>query len=278
MTVGQALAWGIERLGRERRRDVELLLRNASGWNRAFVLTHEDSVLSEESRQAFCGMIERRTLDEPVQYILGKQELWGLEFAVSPAVLIPRPETEHLVEAVLERVSKDELAYIADVGTGSGALAIALATELPRAKFLATDVSSEALEVARANAARLGALERIEFTECDLLPSQLRGELDVVVSNPPYVADTDRETLAREVREFEPAAALFAGADGLHVYRKLVPAAWQAIRPGGLLVLEIGLGQAARVRQLLEGWDDVIVKPDLQGIARVVVARKHLNI
>ena len=269
-----ALAWGVERLGRERRRDVELLLRAATGWERAFLLGHDDAWLSDEAAETFRGYIQRRVLDEPVQYVLGRQEFWGLELFVTPSVLIPRPETEHLIEAVLARVSRSAELRISDVGTGSGAIAIALARELPLARIVATDISSDALHVAQSNAARHGVAARIDFRECDLLPAEWTAAFDVVASNPPYVAEGEREMLAREVREFEPSQALFAGADGLEIYRRLIPAARAGLRHGGWLVMEMGVGQGQPIQAMLKNWSEVASVADLQGIERVLCARK----
>jgi release factor glutamine methyltransferase len=273
LTVASALAWAAMQLGEQRRRDADLLLRHATGWDRAFLLAHGEAQLTEEAEAAFRRAILRRATGEPVQYITGMQEFWGLEFHVTPAVLIPRPETEHLIEAVLARTSPERDVRIADVGTGSGAIAIALATELTRARIVATDISREALQIASGNAERHAVAERIRFVECDLLPYDLPG-LDFVVSNPPYIAEADRESLAIEVKDFEPAAALFAGDAGLDIYRRLVPAAWQALKPGGWLVMELGAGQAPSVAQMLTGWHDIQTTQDLQGIPRVVSARK----
>jgi release factor glutamine methyltransferase len=197
-----------------------------------------------------------------------------LELQVTPAVLIPRPETEHVVEAVLARVSRDADLRIVDAGTGSGAIAIALAKELPRARIVATDISAAALRVAKKNAEQHRVGNRIEFVECDLLPVQLQNYFDVIASNPPYVAEADRETLARDVRDFEPAQALLAGADGLAVYRRLAPAAKASLKPGGWLVMEIGAGQSDALRKILADWKSLEIRRDLAGIERVVCARQ----
>jgi release factor glutamine methyltransferase len=274
LTVAEARLWGERELAPEQRRDVAYLLRAAMGRDAAYVLAHGEEVLTDEVAPRFRAMIARRQAGEPVQYIVGTQEFWGLELQVTPAVLIPRPETEHIVEAVLARVSRDADLRIADVGTGSGAIAIALAKDLPSARIVATDISAAALRVAKKNAEQHRVGNRIEFVECDLLPVQLQNYFDVIASNPPYVAEADRETLAREVRDFEPAQALFAGADGREVYRRLIPVAKAALKPGGWLVMEMGAGQADTLRRVLAGWNGVEIKRDLAGIERVISARR----
>jgi release factor glutamine methyltransferase len=195
---------------------------------------------------------------------------------VTPAVLIPRPETEHLVEAVLAEIDARAPVRMLDVGTGSGAIAIALASRLPRAQIVAVDISPAALEVAKENAARHGASERLRLVESDLLGALASEEFafDAIVANPPYVAEGERDAMHPQVREWEPPQALFAGADGLDVYRRLVPQARAALRPGGLLAMEIGQGQREAVAELLAGWGEVRFVEDLRGIARVVVARR----
>jgi release factor glutamine methyltransferase len=275
VTVGEALRWGADELAAEAasRRDAELLLRSVTGWDRAFVLAHDEAPLDADAERAFREAIARRALGEPVQYIVGEQEFWGLALKVTPAVLIPRPETEHVIEAVLARVSRDADLQIADVGTGSGAIAIALAKELPRSRVLATDISQAALEVARENAARHSVADRIDFVRCDLLPDA-PGNFDVLASNPPYIAEDERESLAREVKDFEPQQALFAGATGYEIYQRLLPVAAHALKPGGWLVLEIGAGQSAQLREMLREWRDVATVRDLAGIERVVCARR----
>jgi release factor glutamine methyltransferase len=217
----------------------------------------------------------------PIQYITGHQEFWGLEFAVSPAVLIPRPETEHLVEAVLELArakhfeTQDKLRLV-DVGTGSGCIAIALVKELPAAEIHATDISSAAIEVARENARRLRMEHRVVFHETHLLDG-IAGDFDFVVSNPPYVGRSDMETVERQVRDFEPQDAVFAGPTGLEVIEHLIPAAHRALKPGGWLLMEISGTIAEGVRALLATWNNVQITKDLQGIPRVARAQKPLG-
>jgi len=209
-----------------------------------------------------------------VQYITGQQEFYGLMLKVSPAVLIPRPETELLVEAVLARLPADQPVRIADVGTGSGAIAVALAHALPMAQVTAVDLSEAALKVATENAAAHGVIGRVKFLLSDLLARAGAEPFDAVVSNPPYIPEGDRDSLHRQVKDHEPEMALFAGADGLEVYRRLVPQAWAALKPGGLLAMEIGYGQREAVAALVSGWNEVEFLDDLQGIPRVVLARR----
>ena len=205
-----------------------------------------------------------------------------MDLIVSPAVLIPRPETEHVVETVLE-LSAAEVSHrshvnplrIVDVGTGSGCIALALAKELPEAEIHATDISPAALEIARANAARLQLEERIHFHETDLL-DRLDGVFDVVVSNPPYVGESEKDTVQLEVRKFEPRTAVFAGPSGTEVIERLIPAAWEKLRLGGWLVMEISGTIVEKVRALMNGWQDVEIISDLQSIPRVVRARTTL--
>ena len=251
-------------------RDAAGLLMAALGVDRATLMAHPERTIDRYQMAAYQRWVERRLRFEPMQYILGTQEFFGLELRVTPAVLIPRPETELLVEAVLARVAPD--ARILDVGTGSGAIAIALAHSLPEAMITAVDVSREALVVARDNAERLGV--RVRFAESDLLAGMASGErFEAIVSNPPYVAEGDGPGLHPQVRDYEPGQALFAGADGLAVYRRLIPEAKVHLRGGGLLALEIGYGQREALTALLEGWDEVEFLDDLQGIARVALGR-----
>jgi release factor glutamine methyltransferase len=191
-------------------------------------------------------------------------------------VLIPRPETEHLVEKVMALAAEFVRPKIVDVGTGSGAIAVALAHALPFAVITATDISADALAVAKANAARNGVADRVRFFKGDLLEAVAGEHFDIVISNPPYVPESDHATLDVEVRDYEPAQALFAGEDGLQIYRRLIPAAFGALVPGGFLALEIGYGQRAGIEALLvrEGFAGIEFIPDLQGIARVAVARR----
>jgi release factor glutamine methyltransferase len=281
MTLREAVVWATRELEaaaelrEDAARDAGLLLMYATGTTRAEMIAGPERVLTAEQMRAYEGMIARRLANEPIQYITGEQEFYGLALRVTPAVLIPRPETELLVEAVLAEVDASAPVRVVDVGTGSGAIAIALASRLANAEIVAVDISRAALEVAAENAARHG---RVRLVESDLLAAVETG-FDVVVSNPPYVAEGEREGLHPQVREWEPAEALFAGVDGMDVYRRLVPEAWGALRAGGLLAMEIGQGQRTGVAGLLAGWGgvrfvDVRFVDDLRGIARVVVARR----
>jgi release factor glutamine methyltransferase len=213
----------------------------------------------------------------PAQYITGHLEFWGMDLIVTPAVLIPRPETEHVIETVLARVARApspaSLLRIVDVGTGSGCIALALAEEVPGAEIHATDISAAALEIARANAARHQLEDRIQFHQADLLQGLGRGEFDFVVSNPPYVGDSEADQVQLEVRKYEPRNAVFAGATGLEVIERLIPQARESLKPEGWLVMEISGTIADGVRDLLAGWNDVQIAKDLQGIERVVSAR-----
>ncbi len=245
--------------------------------NRAWLLTHANDPTSRDARTEFDVLLRRRLTGEPIQYITGETEFYGLPFCVTPEVLIPRPETEHLVEKALELAAKYAEPRIVDVGTGSGIIAVALAHKLPAATITATDLSSGTLAIAQENAARNGVSDRIRFFEGDLLAPVAEEQFEIVVSNPPYVPASDRATLAVEVRDYEPALALFAGDDGLEVYRRLIPEAFVALAPGGFVALEIGYGQEAAIRALLAdaGFVQVEFVPDLQGIPRVACAQKR---
>ncbi len=282
MTLREALLNAASRLRAEprlssaARQDAELLLFHTLHLPRTALYAEPDRLLSCAEGATYAAAIARRLEMEPVQYITGVQEFFGLPFQVSPAVLIPRPETEGLVEAALAHLSAVQPLRLADVGTGSGAIAVALASRLPLAKIVALDVSEAALEVARANA-RQNILDRqIEFVRSDLFSALTPAApiFDAILSNPPYVAEADRSRLHPEVSRWEPASALFAGADGLQIYRRLIPDARRWLRPGGLLALEIGSGQRDQVAGLLTGWNGVAFLLDLQGIARVALARR----
>lgn len=253
----------------EPRRTAESLLGFVIGCERSQLFAHPEREISVAEAQRFELLVTRRTEGEPTQYILGVREFFGRDFEVNPAVLIPRPETELLIEAVLEKAP--EAARVLDVGTGSGCIAVTLACERPLWAVCATDISEPALAVAKSNARRLKA--RVEFRRGDLTEPFEGERFDVVVSNPPYVALGDRATLSREVRR-EPELALFAGDDGLDAYRRLIPAAARVLRPGGLLALELGYDSLPGVLALLEGWDDVNTRPDLAGITRIALARR----
>ncbi len=266
----------------------ELLMMHTLGRDRAWLYAHPEAEVPPADSEKYNHLVEQRCAGAPTQYLTGKQEFWGLEFEVTREVLIPRPETEHVVEVALERMGKNskELPLaIADVGTGSGCLAVALAREFPRATVLATDVSAAALEVASRNAARHGVAARIEFAHCNLLDgfaasslAARRASLELVVSNPPYVARAEGTTLPREVGDHEPPNALFGGEDGVDVYPPLAEQAANVLRPGGLLVVELGYNSEAHVRPLFdsgERWRNVTTTLDLAGIPRVLAAERR---
>jgi release factor glutamine methyltransferase len=260
----------------EPRISAEVLVFHVLGCERAYLFAHPERELSATEEEQFETLIRRRASGEPLQYLTGHQEFWKADFLVSPAVLIPRPETEHLVEAVLDLVRHFALGphlKIIDVGTGSGAIAVSLARELPEAEVHAVDLSAAALEVARLNACRLGT--RVRFAESDVLADVVRdASFDFVVSNPPYVGLGERDKVQEVVRHYEPQIAVFAGDDGLDVIRRLIPQAFEALRAGGWLLMEIGYSQSEAVMALLAAWHNVHAVPDLAGIPRVIVARK----
>ena len=266
----------VEHLREHAAQDAALLLRHTLRLTPAQLRAYPERVLTGEEYARFEQAITRRLQREPVQYITGEQEFYGLALRVTPAVLIPRPETELLVHAVLSELkSHSGRLRIADVGTGSGAIALTLAAHLPKAEIAAFDISPSALEVARENARTHHLEPRLWFYESDLFAGLPANEppFDVIVSNPPYVAESDRAMLHPEVREFEPATALFAGDSGLDIYRRLIPQARAHLRPGGLLAMELGYGQEDALKQLLSAWNDVRFLRDLQAIPRTVLAR-----
>jgi release factor glutamine methyltransferase len=262
----------------------ELLLMHILDCDRAFLHSNAEMGLPEEKVQGYFGLIEERCTGKPTQYITGHQEFWGLDFEVNPDVLIPRPETEHTVEQVLELARrsgrpKDARLRIVDVGTGSGCIALALASELARAILFGADVSRLALVVASRNAVRLRMPERVKFLESDLLARFLDkdfvGTFDFVVSNPPYVGEGDLDKVQREVRQFEPRLAWGNLERGDEMYARLFPQALEVLKPGGFVVVEIGYNMREQVLALLgPAWKDIEVTTDLAGIPRVVSARK----
>jgi release factor glutamine methyltransferase len=281
------------------RLNAELLMMFTLECDRSHLYGHPERELTHDEIERFDEALSRRCTGVPAQYITGHQEFWGMDFIVSPSVLIPRPETEHLVEAVLEIVSSfrsqrrheqkqqedqnqrsrtgapaPHHLRIADVGTGSGAIALALAHELPMAEINAIDISPDALEVARANAVRLQLASRIKFHQADLLDGFAPASFDIVVSNPPYVGESEEDSVQLEVRKFEPRDAVFAGPTGLEVIERLIPQAYQSLQPGGWLIFEISGTITDRTRTMLSGWSEVAIRNDLQGIPRVAVARK----
>ena len=281
MTLRDALASAISRLGAASvpspRVNAELLLMFTLECDRAYLHAHPERKLSADEQRRYGQALTEREHGMPAQYITGHQEFWGMDLIVTPAVLIPRPETEHVIETVLSCVgrapSPAALLRLVDVGTGSGCIALALAKELPHAEIHATDISPAALEIARANAARHQLEDRIQFHQVDLLQGLERGKFDLVVSNPPYVGESEADQVQLEVRKYEPRNAVFAGATGLEVIERLIPQAHESLKAEGWLVMEISGTIAERVRELLVGWKDVRITNDLQGIPRVAAAR-----
>ena len=292
MQLKDALARAIARLTTENvpspRMNAELLLMFTLGCDRAYLFAHPEREISPEEESRYEVTLAERSRGVPAQYITGHQEFWGMDLIVTPAVLIPRPETEHVIETVLELQASgvgrqapgpqiSDAAYpevrIVDVGTGSGCIALALAKELAQAEIRATDISPDALEIARANTARHHLERRIQFHRTDLLEG-LQGDFDFVVSNPPYVGESEEDQVQLEVRKFEPRSAVFAGPAGTEVIARLIPQARTTLRRGGWLIMEISGTIAKEVKVLLEGWQEVEIKPDLQSIPRVVRARR----
>ncbi len=261
------------------RLNAELLLVFVLNRERAYFYAHPERELNADEQSRYDEVIRERARGCPTQYITGHQEFWGLDLLVSPAVLIPRPETEHVVETVLELVKGYGFdgpgrLKLLDVGTGSGCIALALASELPHVEIHACDVSDDALEMARTNAARLALDDKVLFRKSDLLAAYAGEQFDFIISNPPYVGEVDADKVQKQVREFEPKIAVFSGHEGMEIYRRLIPQGQDALRPGGWLAAEIGYSEEENVRSLLAGWSDVQVTADLQGIPRVIAARK----
>lgn len=278
MLLKQALTSAIERLTAAHvgspRLNAEVLLMFTLGCDRAYLYAHPERELTAAEGARYDDALSQRAQGIPAQYITGHQEFWGMDVVVSPAVLIPRPETEHLIETVLPLARGLAQPKIVDVGTGSGAIALALAKELPSAEIHATEISPGALEIANANAARHEMQSRIQFHESDLLNGMEPASFDFVVSNPPYVGESEADHVQLEVRKFEPRNAVFAGATGLEVIEKLIPSAEAALKPNGWLVMEISGTIVEGVRRLLVGWENVRMVDDLQGIPRVAMAQK----
>jgi release factor glutamine methyltransferase len=272
MTIRTALLQGMRLLEEGAigapRLTAEVLLGHALGAPREYLYAHPERELRDLEWLHYGRYLHERLKGKPTQYITKRQEFYGREFRVTPDVLIPRPETEHVVEMALE--CTPEPRRLLDAGTGSGALAVTLALETG-AEAWATDISPAAAAVAGGNAARLGA--RAGIVICDLMEAIAAHSMDLIVSNPPYVPATQQDGLQREVRDWEPHVALFAGETGFELYRRLVADAPRVLRPGGWLVMELGFGSLEHVRELLAGWHDVRVKPDLAGIPRVIAAR-----
>src|ERR1700687_2614967 len=265
----------------------ELLLLHVLNRNRTWLYAHPEEIIVDADAQRFFALIARRRAGEPTQHLTGKQEFWGVEFGVTPDVLIPRPETEHVIEVALDRLALRELRagrpqktageglQIADIGTGSGCIAVALAKELPAANFVATDISSAALAVAQRNAQRHGVADRIRFLESNCLDAfRSPVSFDLIASNPPYVGRHETDSLPREVRDHEPASALYGGEEGYELYSDLIVQSARLLKPGGSLVLELGHNSLPAVRPLLDSthWINVGVTNDLAGIPRVLAA------
>jgi release factor glutamine methyltransferase len=290
--VREVLRQGI---GRLRQADVssftlaaELLLLHVTGRDRTWIYSHPEELLSPAEIATFFALVDRRCQGEPTQHLTGRQEFWGLEFEVTPDVLIPRPETEHVVEVALDRLAVRELragrspklsgesVAIVDIGTGSGCIAMALAKELPSAIIYASDISAAALGVARRNAERLGFAARIRLLESHLFDAFLPLKFDLVVSNLPYIGRREAGSLPREVRDHEPELALYGGEEGYELFGALVAQAQSFLKPGGLLVMELGHDSLPAVQPLLEtpAWANIAVTNDLAGIPRVLSAER----
>ncbi|MDQ5844348.1 MAG: peptide chain release factor N(5)-glutamine methyltransferase [Acidobacteriota bacterium] len=281
ISIAEAVLQGANKLRKagvpEARREAGSLLAFALDRDRSFILSHADDEISAEQLEVFREYVEQRGKRKPLQYITGRQEFYGLEFEVTPDVLIPRPETELLIDTTLKLVAQDRALVICDVGTGSGCIAVTLLHKLPLARGVAVDLSPAALEVAQRNAARHAVSDRVEFVLSDCFEAlDALGSFDLIVSNPPYVADGALDGLQREVRDFEPRMALEAGADGLSIIRRLVTGAEKFLKPGGHLLFEIGYDQHEAVDQLTERrvWKLLDIHQDLQGIPRTVALQK----
>ncbi|MBC7932389.1 MAG: peptide chain release factor N(5)-glutamine methyltransferase [Rubrivivax sp.] len=283
-TIAGALRDGATRLRvagvEEARRDAGLLLSHTTGRDKTFLITHTDEELSPEQLAAFDAGIARRAAGEPLQYVTGVQEFYGLDFEVTPDVLIPRPETELLVETALEILKETASPRVCDIGTGSGCVAVSLLHERRDARAVALDISASALRVAARNAERNGVGDRMELlaSDCfDALRSDERREasFDLIAANPPYIAEGEIAGLQREVREHEPRIALTPGGDGLSVIRRLVAEAPDFLKPRGHFLIEIGFGQHERVAALVDArvWTLLGIRKDLQGIPRCVALR-----
>jgi release factor glutamine methyltransferase len=272
----------------------ELLLLHATGRNRTSLYSHPEDPLTEAEAQTYFRLLEQRAAGVPTQHLTGKQEFWGMEFAVTPDVLIPRPETEHIMEVALDRLALRDLRLqrkqnmtgegllFADIGTGSGCIACALAKEFPAAEIYALDISPAALAVAQSNATRLGFSDRIHFQQSNLLvvheslvTSHKSALFDLIACNPPYIGRREAATLAREVRDHEPEIALYGGEEGYELYADLVTQSAAQLKPSGILVLELGHDSLAAVRPLFEtpDWTNIGVTNDLAGIPRVLCAQ-----
>jgi release factor glutamine methyltransferase len=278
MKIADALRRAAEFLkeNADARRDAALLLGFVLNRERAFLIANDDRDLIDEEIERFFELIERRAADEPIQYITGRQEFFGLVFEVNEDVLIPRPETEILVEAAIEVLREKENPYFCDVGTGSGCIPISILANLENAKAVAVDISSDALAVARKNAEKHRVSERIEFYESDVFAVFQNPKFDLIVSNPPYIPNKDLPDLPREVREHEPHAALFGGDAGTEIITQLLMDAPKFLIENSYLMFEIGFAQSDEVRAMvdLNVWQLREILPDLQGIPRIVVLQR----
>jgi release factor glutamine methyltransferase len=285
VTIAEAIQRAAARLSAHKvpnaRLDAEVLLCHALGRDRAWVLIHMQDQLDDQGLRIFEKSIDRRSVREPLQYITGSQEFWGLPFKVTPDVLIPRPETEFVVEAALKNITGHPAPVIIDLCTGSGCIVISLAKELAKARFFATDRSDRALHIAQENARQNGVADRIRFLEGDLFgpveEMDLRGRIDCIVTNPPYVRSDELVTLQPEVRDFEPEMALIAGPDGTEIAERILQEAPEYLKTGGLLIMEMGIGQAAALRKFLDDtgrFGSIELVKDLAGIDRVITAKK----
>jgi release factor glutamine methyltransferase len=276
MHLQETLRAAIERLTAAHvgspRMNAEVLLMFTLSCDRAYLYAHSERELTADETAHYHDALSQRTQGVPSQYITGHQEFWGMDLIVTPAVLIPRPETEHLIEAFLPLAKGIPHPKIADVGTGSGCIALALAKELPGAEIHATDISPRALEIARVNAARHGLESRISFHRSDLLHNLPQG-FDFIVSNPPYVGEAEEDQVQLEVRKFEPRNAVFAGTTGTEVIARLITEARAQLAPRGWLIMEISGTIADQVRHLLFDWQNLEIRNDLQGIPRIALAR-----
>ena len=285
MTIAEALKYASVKLTAagisNARLDAEVLLAYELGKDRAWIITHREDTLDSTRQPLFEDAIRRRSRREPLQYITGNQEFWGLDFKVTPAVLIPRPETELLVETAVEiSKGKDPVALV-DLCTGSGCIAVSLAKELADARIFATDMSGQALSVARENAQRHGVSDRIRFFEGNLFDPldelDLRGRLDTITANPPYIPSGDLPALQPEVRIYEPELALAAGPSGTEVQKSIILTAGEYLKSRGVLIMEMGLGQAGSLKTAAVdtgSYGSIGILKDLAGIDRVIVARK----
>jgi len=277
LSIGNAVLESAQRLGEaaiaEPRREAGSLLAHVLGRDRSFIIAHANDQLTDEASAAFGSLIDRRAAGEPLQYLTGHQEFFKLDFGVAPAVLIPRPETELVVEIALELLRDDPEPYIADIGTGSGCIAISILHELSVARAVATDISPDALQMAQRNAERHGVADRLALLESDCFSAlDTNRRFALIASNPPYVSDDQMTDLQREVRH-EPRAALAGGPDGLSIIRRLLLEARPFLRSSGHFVFEVGFEQSAAVEKLIDlrVWKLIEIGPDLQRIPRTFV-------